>query len=128
MDSSAPSLGPEAAAPATTTLLGYALLHAQLAQVEWQEEKQRLLRMAAITLLGFACLLSALLFAGGLALAAAWQTDYWLASCAGLVILLAAGAAAAWRRLQTLAARGDQAFAASREELSADAVLLKRNL
>jgi uncharacterized membrane protein YqjE len=109
-------------------LLVQALLHGQLARVEWQEEKKRLLQMLLITLLGFACLLCALLFAGGFALAAAWETTWRLPALAGLVVLYAAGTAIAWRQFDLLAARGDQAFAASRAELTADAALLKSSL
>ena len=109
-------------------LLVQAVLHGQLARVEWQEEKKRLLQMLAITLLGFACLLCVLLFAGGFALATAWDTPWRLPALAGLALLYAAGTAIAWRHFEILAARGDKAFAASREELTADAALLKSSL
>lgn len=109
-------------------LFDQARLHGQLAHVEWQEEKQRLLRMLAVTLLGFACLLCAMLFAGGLALSATWETDYRLHVFAGLVLLSIAGTVTAWRQFQALAALGEQAFVGSREELAADAALLKGHL
>jgi uncharacterized membrane protein YqjE len=102
-----------------------ALLHGQLAQVEWEEEKNRLLKMLALTLLGFACLLSAALFAGGLLLAAAWDTAYRIPAGAGLTLLYGFGAAVAWRRFQALSELGRGSFAASREELAADAALLE---
>ena len=106
-------------------LLSQAALHAELAGVEWQEEKNRLLRMLAIALLGFACLLSMLLFAGGLALATAWETAYRVPTLGGLVVLFSAGTVAAWRRFQALAAQSRQSFAASREELAVDTALLR---
>lgn len=109
-------------------LLAQALLHGQLARIEWQEEKKRLLRMLAITLLGFACLLCVLLFAGGFMLAVAWDTAWRLPVFAGLVLLYGAATALAWRRFQRLAALGDRAFAGLREELAADAALLRSNL
>lgn len=109
-------------------LLVQALLHGQLARVEWQEEKKRLLRLVAVTLLGSACLLCLLLFSGGLVVAAVWNTAWRFPVLALFVIGYGAGTAAAWRQFQALAALGDQAFAASREELSADAALLKRSL
>lgn len=109
-------------------LLVQALLHGQLARIEWQEEKQRLLKMLAITLLGFACLLCVLLFTGGLMLAAAWETAARLPVLAGLVLLYAAATALAWRHFARLAALGDQAFAGLRAELAADAALLRSNL
>jgi uncharacterized membrane protein YqjE len=109
-------------------LLLQALLLGQLAHIEWQQEKQRLLQMFAAALLGFAGLLCVLLFAGGLVLLATWNTPYRLATLAGVVVVCAAGTVAAWRHFQRMAALGGQAFAALREELAADAALLKRNL
>jgi len=106
-------------------LLSQASLHAELAGVEWEEEKNRLLRMLGIALIGFACLLCALLFAGGLVLATTWETIYRVPTFAALVILFGSGTLAAWRRFQAWAALGSQSFAASREELAADTALLK---
>lgn len=109
-------------------MLAQALLLGELAHIEWQEEKQRLLLMVAIILLGFACLLCALLFGGGLAVAATWDTAYRLPMLAGLLLLFASGTLLAWRRLRVVAALGDQAFAGSRAELAADVALLKSRL
>lgn len=106
-------------------LLSQAMLHAELAGVGWEEEKNRLLTMLAATLLGFACLLCALLFAGGLALAVAWETAYRIPTLAALVILPGLGVVAAWRRFRILAALGSHSFAASRQELAADAAVLR---
>lgn len=106
-------------------LLVQATLHAELAGVEWEEEKNRLLRMLAIALLGFACLLCTLLFAGGMALATTWETAYRIPTLAALVILFAAGTVAAWRRFQASAALSRESFAASRQELAADTALLR---
>lgn len=110
------------------SLLAQALLHGQLARVEWEEEKNRLLKMLAVTLLGFACLLCAMLFAGAMVIAASWETAYRFHALAGLIFLFGAGTAAAWRRFQALSALGSEIFAASREELAADTALLKKNL
>lgn len=106
-------------------LLSQALLHAELAGVEWEEEKRRLLRMLVLALLGFAALLCTLLFAGALAIAATWETPYRLPALAALAILSGSGTVAAWRRFQAQAALANQSFAASREELAADTALLK---
>lgn len=109
-------------------LLAQAQLHGQLAQIEWREEKQRLLRMLVTTLLGFAGLLCALLTATALVVALSWNAGYGLVTLGALALLYAAGTAVAWRRLRALAALGDDAFAATREELAADAELLRGNL
>ena len=106
-------------------LFAQALLHAELAGVEWQEEKNRLLRMLAIALLGFACLLCTLLYAGGLALATAWETAYRMPVLAALVILFGCCTVAAWRGFRAQAALGSQSFAASRRELAADTAVLR---
>ena len=106
-------------------LFAQTLLHAELAGVEWQEEKNRLLRMLAIALLGFACLLCTLIFAGGLALATTWETAYRVPTAAALVVLFCCCTVTAWRGFQAQAALGKQSFAASREELAADTAVLR---
>ena len=106
-------------------MLVQALLHAQLAGIEWEQEKHRLLKMLAITLLGFAFLICMMLCAGGLLLAACWDTPYRLAALAGLTLFYGLGTAIAWRRFQLSSSLGGHIFAASLEELAADAALLK---
>lgn len=106
-------------------LLVQALLHGQLAGIEWEEEKDRLLKMLAVTLLGFASLLCALLFAGGLALSATWETAYRIHALSALVLLFGFGTVAAWQRFQHWSALGGHLFAATRAELAADAAMLK---
>jgi uncharacterized membrane protein YqjE len=110
---------------AAEALVIQGLLHAQLARIEWEQEKNRLLKMLAVTLLGFACLLCVLLFAGALVLAMTWETPYRIAAVAGLVLLYGSGTAMAWRRFRALSALGGEIFTASLEELAADAALLK---
>jgi hypothetical protein len=73
-------------------------------------------------------LLGGLLFAGAFLLAATWDTAGRLPAVAGLVLFYGAATALAWRRFQRLAALGDHAFAGLREELAADAALLRSNL
>jgi uncharacterized membrane protein YqjE len=111
--------------PAGGALVVQALLHGQLIRIEWEEEKNRLLKMLVIALCGFASLLCAMLFAGGLVLAASWETSYWLLALIGMFVVYSAGAAIAWWRFQAWSAESDRAFAASGEELAADAALLK---
>lgn len=106
-------------------LLVQAVLHGQLAAIEWKEERHRLQRMLALTLAGFACLLCTLLFAGALALSASWETGYRIHVLALLMLLFGFGTVLAWQRFGIRAAAGDHSFAASREELAADIALLK---
>lgn len=109
-------------------MLAQVLLHTELARIEWEEEKRRLLKMLGVTLLGFACLQCGLLFAGALVLAAAWDTSYRLPALALLVISCSIAVAIAWRRFRALSAQEGQAFANSREQLARDVALLKATL
>src|ERR1041385_6099855 len=99
-------------AAAGRALLVQALLHAQLAGIEWEQEKRRLLGMLAITLLGFAFLICTLLCAGPLALAASWDTPYRLAALAALTILYGLGAAIAWRGFRAASSPRGHIFSA----------------
>src|SRR5690242_6307960 len=74
-------------AEAGRALFMQALLQVQLARIEWAQEKDRLLRMLVIVLLGFACLLCLMLFTGGLVLAATWETPYRIAAMACLTLM-----------------------------------------
>lgn len=109
-------------------LFAQVALHGQLAWVEWAEEKRRLGQMLIVTLLGFACLLAAMLLVTLLVLALSWETAYRIPALMALIAVHALGAAVAWRRLQALSALGCRTFAATREELAADIALLKSTL
>jgi uncharacterized membrane protein YqjE len=109
-------------------LFSQAALHGQLAGVEWAEEKQRWLKMLAVTLLGYACLLCAMLSAGALVLALCWETAYRIPAVTSLILLYGVGVGIAWRRFQALSALSAHTFAATREELAADMALLKSRL
>jgi len=109
-------------------LAAQASLHAQLAQVEWEEEKQRLCKMLIFTLVGFACFLCFLLFAGVLAIAVSWNTPYRLPVLISLVIGHAAVLIWVAFRLKALAALSHESFAATRAEIAADLALIKSAL
>jgi len=109
-------------------LLSQAALHAQLARVEWEEEKNRLIKMLLAALLGFAGALCAMIFTGVLVIAFSWDTAYRIPAAIALILVYAIGIAIAWRRFQSLAALSSQAFAATREELAVDLAMIKRNL
>lgn len=106
-------------------LFSQATLHGQLARIEWAEEKNRLLKMFIAALCGFACLLCIMLFSGVLVLVLSWTTEYRIPVLILMIVFYGLGAAMAWKHLQCLMAQGDQAFAATRDELAADANLLK---
>lgn len=109
-------------------LLEQAALHAQLAQVEFAEEKNRLLKMHWITLAGFAFFICALLSGGALLLALSWDTPYRVPVSFALSAVYAFGVSVSWRRFQAQAQLGGKSFAATRDELSADIALLKSKL
>jgi uncharacterized membrane protein YqjE len=103
-------------------------LHGQLAQVEWVEEKNRLLKMLAGAILGFACFQCIMLAVGALLLAVCWETVYRIPAAAALVGLYGLGAGFAWHRFTALSALSGQSFAATRVELAADLALIRSKL
>ena len=109
-------------------LLAQAALHGQLARVEWEVEKQRLLKLCCASLLGFSCLLCVMLFLGVAVLACSWETAYRFHAMAALIAVYSMGVCIALRYIQKFLALGDQAFAATRAELAADVALIKSSL
>jgi uncharacterized membrane protein YqjE len=113
---------------AGTALCKQAGLYGQLARVEWQEEKNRLIRMLLLALLGFASLLCFMLIAGIAVMAFSWDSGYRLPAIIGLLLLYGAGLGTAWHFLGVLSAARSQSFSALREELSTDAALFRSQL
>lgn len=113
---------------AGSALSAQAALHGQLARVELEEEKNRLLQVTAMMLAGFALALCMMIFLGVLVLALSWDTAYRIHACVGILVVYAVALGIVIHRLQTLFARGRYAFAATREELAADIALIKSRL
>ncbi len=103
-------------------------LHGQLVRVEWEAEKDRLLKLLVTALLGYAGLVSAMLFTGALVIAVSWDTAYRIPVALLLIAVYFLGTAFAWHRFKLLMALGAQAFAATREEFAADIALLRSTL
>jgi uncharacterized membrane protein YqjE len=103
-------------------------LHGQLARAEWAAEKDRLLKMVVFALFGFVCGLCILFFSGALVLAYSWETAYRLHAIVALIVTYGLGIAIAWYRFQALSSLSSQAFAATREEISADIAMIKSKL
>jgi uncharacterized membrane protein YqjE len=114
--------------PVAGALFDQLALHGQLAQLEWREEKSRLLKMLLGAVLGFVCLLGVVLSVGALVLALCWDTRYRIAAAAALVGLYGLGTGLAWRRVAAQSALSRQSFAATRVELAADLALLRSHL
>jgi len=106
-------------------LLTQAGLHGQLARLELAEEKTRLHRMLITGLLGFASLLSSMIFIGILVMATTWDTVYRIPAIIAVVAVYGLTTGLAWRRLRSLAALGKDAFTATREEFAADMAMLR---
>lgn len=103
-------------------------IRAELARVEWMQEKERLQRLAVATVVVGLCGLLAVLFACIALIVGFWDTAYrtWVAAAIPLVFIV--GAALAFgvvRRQRALAA---ERFAGSREEWAKDLAWLKARL
>lgn len=110
---------------ASHAIFAQANLHRQLAGVEWQEEKKRLSQLFLTYLIGFACFICLIFFAGFLVLALSWDTQYRAISILILCSLYGLGVYFAWRRICKLAKSPEAFFPHTREELAADFSLIK---
>lgn len=113
---------------AGSALSAQAALHGQLMRVEWEEEKSRLLQIIVMMLIAFVCGLCIFIFFGILVLATCWDTPYRIHSLAAVIASYALGIGFAYYKIRQLAARGSQAFIATREELAADIALIRSKL
>lgn len=109
-------------------LLEHAATAAELAGIEWQQERSRLEQSALAALLLAVLLGIALLQLSALALLLAWDTLFRLPVAAVLALAYAVAALAAWRRLQQLARQGDGRFGDSRRELRKTAEVVRKCL
>jgi uncharacterized membrane protein YqjE len=103
-------------------------LHGQLLRIELAEERNRLLKMVAATLVCFIGLLCTLILAGVVALAFTWDTPYRIPAAIAVVGVFVLVTGLAWWRLRVLSALGSQSFAATREEIAADLPLLRSRM
>lgn len=103
-------------------------LHGQLVRIELAEERSRLLQMVVAALLCFIALLCAMILAGVVALAFAWDTPYRIPAAIAVVGVFVLVTGLALWRLRVLVARGRQSFAATREEIAADLALLRSRM
>jgi uncharacterized membrane protein YqjE len=113
---------------AGSALFAQASLHAQLAQIEWEEEKQRLCKMAIMGFLGFAFFLCFLLVLSALVIVLAWSTPYRIPVFIGVLVVHLGGLAWVGLSLKKLAALSSNSFAATRAEIASDIALLKSAL
>ncbi len=110
------------------SLLVQGSLHGQLLRLEWAQEKERVLKMLLVTLLGFSCLICAMLVLGALALLLSWDTPYRIHVLVALAAMYFGTTWYCWWQFQRLSAASAQAFAATRAELEADLEMLRNSL
>jgi uncharacterized membrane protein YqjE len=103
-------------------------LHGRLARVEWEIEKNRLQQSLLMMLLGFACLICALLSLNILIISLSWATDYRIHAILALIAFYLLGLVLCCLRLTKLGAKSAQTFCATRAEVSADIELMRSQL
>ncbi len=113
---------------ASEALFAQAGLHAQLARMEWQQEKRRLATMVAWAMFAMLCVGCTLLALGALALIIGWDSGYriHIAVTVGVAYLLLASIAGL--QIKRLSSAGEHAFAATRAELASDLAMLRSRL
>jgi uncharacterized membrane protein YqjE len=108
-------------------LLGLARTRAELASIEYAEERGRVGRQLALMIAGIGCLMFALLFAAAGVVAYYWDT-YRFAAILGIVVVFgAAGAVLLWRRAE-VSQTSPTPFAATIAELDKDRAALARTM
>jgi uncharacterized membrane protein YqjE len=109
-------------------IVAQASLHAQLARVEWAEEKARITRLL---IAGMVCAVSALcllISVGMFALALSWGTPFALPVMAAVLLFYLSLCGLAALVLKRQVALGALSFATTRQEIAADLALLRAKL
>ena len=109
-------------------LFAQGTLHAQLAHVEWEEEKQRLYQIFVFTLIGFACFICLLVMSSALAIALSWYTPYRIPVFIFLILGYLGALVWAGLRIKALLELSSKSFAATKREIAADIALIKSAL
>lgn len=107
------------------SLLEHGLLHGELVGIELEQAKLRLVRVLLFALAGLSALTCTLLWIGVLVLAASWDTAYRVPAMVAMLLVYGITTFALWRGLRSAIAGSGKGFAASFEELAADAALLR---
>ena len=103
-------------------------LYAQLIQLELEQEKARLTRIAILASVAVFCLGGCMLFLGILLLALVWDHDYRNWFIGAIVVGYALVALIAAWRIKTVKRTYGRPFASVREELAADIASIKSQL
>ena len=103
-------------------------LHGKLMSLEWAAEKNRLLNMLVVILLGIASVICVMLTIAALVLAFSWNTSFRVPSVIGLLAFYLLLLHICWRHFKELSALGSKSFAASRQEIAADIAVFRGKL
>jgi uncharacterized membrane protein YqjE len=106
-------------------LLGSVRTRAELASVEYAEERARVGQQLALLVAGLGCLLFAVFFVAFGVVAWYWDTHRFAAIIGVIVVFAGAGAVLVWRRSEVVRA-APTPFAASLAELEKDRAALAR--
>jgi uncharacterized membrane protein YqjE len=113
---------------AGSALAAQASLHAQLAKVEWAEEKLRITQIAIAGLVGFMSVQCLLMSVGLIALMLSWRTPYEIPVMVTVSLGYLILCALAVYVLRRLGASSATSFAATRQEIAADLAMLRATL
>lgn len=100
----------------------------ELACIEWQQERRRLLGMVLAGAFALCCAMSFIALSTAIILAALWDTPYCALAVSAILIAYAAGSIAAWFKFHQLLQNGTKSFGATRDELVRDLSRLKHKM
>ncbi len=103
-------------------------LHAELARVEWAEEKIRIKRTAIAGFIGFISAQCLLMSLGLIALVSSWRTPYEVPVMAAVLLGYLAICVIALYAMTNQSAFSAKTFAVTRQEISADLAMLRSTL
>lgn len=106
-------------------LISHGQLHAQLAGIELELQKRRLLRLMLLALIGWSTLTCTMLGTAALVVGSSWDSPYRLLAMLSMPLIFGGATCAIWRAARSTLRDGAKSFAASLEELAADAALLR---
>jgi uncharacterized membrane protein YqjE len=109
-------------------LLDHVGVAAELAHVEWREERSRLKRFLLTMMIGAVLLALALLHLGVLVLLAVWGTPFVLPVATALTLGYSAAFFGAWRRLQRVGGDTGAGLSEAWSEIHKTVTLLRRHL
>lgn len=109
-------------------LLDHLFAFAELARLEWQEERARLQEMIFATIIAIVCLMFGLLYATVFVMVAVWDTPYRLHVAGALALLFGGVSFLTWRRVKQMAEGSETRFSLLSAEVAETLALLRKHL